>query len=693
MGPEPSFKPGHGTYTSLSPFWNPSRRSRFLWTLCAGTSLLTSKYLFINAHLNYPVHIHLLQLSPLAVYTTLNYRARRRRDQTASQSSTKPSWTYLTFLAALMTLAVVSTLQAILHFPNITAFVMLSIVACLVELLLSLLGSPSSRPHDYVWLGLSLPGCCAILAGDYRLTVKGLESAIPAVLLTGTARAMYSRSAARIASKESDVRRFNMVFCCTSFVVTGLWLIFFTSTTLGMMLEVFRWKYMLVLILNVMATSTALAMGRSILLPSLPSEHRMPVINRSEPRVRDIVTIVVLTAAAGLYSSFTIRRSYTTYVQVIAFVVAILCCGGRAFKETLLVQERNAVAHAKMDNSFRFDPVDCEGGTSSDDSDWSSEIEIIMSDEKPVWYSSLRTVAIAVLVLWVLFLGINFTDTVLSFPTMARMRGEKPILDRGYHSPVTNEIVISMHKEPIADVRKLITTLRKMQGLSGARVWIYVKDEDANVDNIKTLTKANKVTILPNVGREGETYLNHILTQWDSLAQQTFFLQADVHNPREFYPRVRNYYIPGRTGMLNLGWSGNLCDCHSCADQFGFYDHTHLFPAVHAKITNSSTECSDVLLSYKGQFVVSASRIRGVPRSVYEELRDALVDPESWAHQPEFLRGQQDSMDKPAFGYVLERMWNLLFQCSKAHVAWKCPTLVSGWRIGGNVADCQCFDG
>jgi hypothetical protein len=106
----------------------------------------------------------------------------------------------------------------------------------------------------------------------------------------------------------------------------------------------------------------------------------------------------------------------------------------------------------------------------------------------------------------------------------------------------------------------------------------------------------------------------------------------------------------------------------------------------------NSTICENVLLSYKGQFIVSAARIRGVNKDIYHDLWQAFVDENNPAHQPSNLQGRPDSMSAPDFGYTMERLWNLLFQCSSVDVGWKCPTLLSEWRLGGDISDCQCFD-
>lgn len=197
--------------------------------------------------------------------------------------------------------------------------------------------------------------------------------------------------------------------------------------------------------------------------------------------------------------------------------------------------------------------------------------------------------------------------------------------------------------------------------------------------------------LVPFQSLESETYLNHILSRWDSLARQTIFLQADIHNPREFYAHINNYYNRALTGFLNLSWSGSVCSCGDCGDRLFWQDNANFLQKTYERIYNS-TDCNNVLLSYKGQFVVSAARIRGINKDIYSDLWQALVDEKSWAHQPKHVQGRPDSMSAPDFGYTLERMWNLLFQCSNMDVAWKCPSMLSRWRIGGNIGDCQCFD-
>lgn len=94
------------------------------------------------------------------------------------------------------------------------------------------------------------------------------------------------------------------------------------------------------------------------------------------------------------------------------------------------------------------------------------------------------------------------------------------------------------------------------------------------------------------------------------------------------------------------------------------------------------TACHDLVLTYRGQFLASAARIRGNDKSLYGQLPDGLLDMSSWMHQPEYIErglttGTPDFLTDPAFGYVLERLWSGIMGCSSARVAYQSPSLLS----------------
>jgi hypothetical protein len=310
-------------------------------------------------------------------------------------------------------------------------------------------------------------------------------------------------------------------------------------------------------------------------------------------------------------------------------------------------------------------------------------MEMGLAGTRSSWISVQSTFHIVkLLVIWSLAITMNYDNT--------RRTPFHASIDRNYEATMPLEIVLGMYNEPVDHVKDLISGFRSAPETGKASVTIYTKHEKADTERLKTSTGADNVTKLMNVGREGETYLHHITNRWDSLAKHTIYLQADVRFSPNFYARLQRYFDPDRTGFLGLGGT-NVCNCEDCGDHFYWRDSTQLFPKYYSKIYNS-IECGNALLSYKGAFMASAARTRGINKGIYEEIQHAFTDENSWAHQPEFLRGRLDSMNDPHFGYTMERMWSLLFQCSDMEVARKCPSLMSEWKLGGGVGDCQCFD-
>jgi hypothetical protein len=47
---------------------------------------------------------------------------------------------------------------------------------------------------------------------------------------------------------------------------------------------------------------------------------------------------------------------------------------------------------------------------------------------------------------------------------------------------------------------------------------------------------------LPNVGRESHTYLYHIITNWNNLAEQTFFCQGDINKHRIAQADIETFF-------------------------------------------------------------------------------------------------------------------------------------------------------
>jgi hypothetical protein len=529
-----------------------------------------------------------------------------------------------------------------------------------------------------------LLACVGILLAEYRLSKNGLLSSIPALLFAGIARAL------KTAAKHQDPRNVpsrntEMLFLLgAGYAVGSIWLYLWSDRDLALT-ELDRVP-LPALAINAIATSTALLSGASTIYP-MGEERPDDELQYHEPvpcEHKDALTLLVLAAVTGCYSALSPRRSYTNWIQYCCFALAISCI---AYKSALSrwcnrtpASRDNLIAYELLeDQSLAAAPVDERNSIP----DGAGRFRWTLDSTKSQKVDFARIHRIIVL------LALCISTVALNYFT-PEYDTEIASLDRDYKPDVPMEVVLSTYREPVGDIWNFIAGLKSVPETSKASVIIYTKDEDADVKNLKLRTGADEVIKLANVGREGETYLHHINTRWDTLAKHTMFLQADIHFNREFYSRLGNYFDADRTGFLNLG-TADVCDCDSCGDRHFWFDNVGLFPQYHNEIYNS-TDCSNAVINYKGSFIVSAARIRGIKRNIYNELWQAFIDKDSWAHQPDFSQGRPDSMNAPDFGYTMERMWSLLFQCSDMNVAWKCPSSISGWRIGGGIADCQCFD-
>ncbi|EMD00583.1 hypothetical protein BAUCODRAFT_99931 [Baudoinia panamericana UAMH 10762] len=249
--------------------------------------------------------------------------------------------------------------------------------------------------------------------------------------------------------------------------------------------------------------------------------------------------------------------------------------------------------------------------------------------------------------------------------------GRVAILDTSYRATSSDfDIVVNMYRENPDGVNNTLNRiLRTIPHRS--RIFVYTKDEQANIESLRSHFPTAIIAQGPNIGREGETYLHHVLTHWDDLGKHTMFIQAEVWEFESVLDRISRSFS-ARTGMQILGSVSEICDCHQCADAYwqdsaGFVPHFYELANNSGNITETKRGCGWLMLSYKGPFIASAARIRGSGRTVFEFLNDSIADPESWAHQRttwESMRVGIDSMNAPSIGYSIERLWAGIMQCA-----------------------------
>ena len=93
------------------------------------------------------------------------------------------------------------------------------------------------------------------------------------------------------------------------------------------------------------------------------------------------------------------------------------------------------------------------------------------------------------------------------------------------------DVVLSYYSENVTTVARFIQNLRNVSTLQKLNVRIIVYNKNSKTDSafLKTVLKADIVQSLPNVGREGGTYIYHIIENYDKLANHIIFAQAGFH--------------------------------------------------------------------------------------------------------------------------------------------------------------------
>jgi hypothetical protein len=92
------------------------------------------------------------------------------------------------------------------------------------------------------------------------------------------------------------------------------------------------------------------------------------------------------------------------------------------------------------------------------------------------------------------------------------------------------DIVLSYFSEDVTYVARFIQYIRNVSTVQKLkpRTIVYNKNKQVNSKYLKEVLKADIVHSLPNLGREGATYLYHIIENYHTLANHTIFSQAGV---------------------------------------------------------------------------------------------------------------------------------------------------------------------
>ena len=152
------------------------------------------------------------------------------------------------------------------------------------------------------------------------------------------------------------------------------------------------------------------------------------------------------------------------------------------------------------------------------------------------------------------------------------------------------------------------------------------------------------VIVLPNVGREGHTYLFHIIQNYDMLDNYTCFLQG---NPFDHTPDLESRINQFEAKMNKPDFtyvSRDLYQINLCYDPTDFSLHA-LLMNTYEKVFGVAKKDHAFQFGAGAQFIVSRAAIQRRPKSFYENIVPLL-----------------DYANCPAEGFAMERFWGMIFR-------------------------------
>lgn len=258
-------------------------------------------------------------------------------------------------------------------------------------------------------------------------------------------------------------------------------------------------------------------------------------------------------------------------------------------------------------------------------------------------------------------------------------------------------IVVALYKENPVVLQQYLAQVLAIPSIASRRplIFIYVKGGSDIAARVTELGFAHKVIELPNIGREQQTYLQHIVSHYEDLPGHIFFTQALPNYDSEVLQRLQSHFS-SRTGVLGLGVVVTCtCDGHS---KYSPYSGSRaLIRLREVWAMAQGTFCPrEFACFHNGFLMVSRSRLHLQPKTVYEYLLSLFAQDKSSSlrsdEQPS-ATSQPKTDGWPILGHVLERSWNALLYCTSTTVARDCGMPCDPEpKQCTEMEQCQCLD-
>ncbi|KAI0143757.1 hypothetical protein GGR57DRAFT_495040 [Xylariaceae sp. FL1272] len=628
--------------------------------------IVTARHLFVKGF-HYP-YLMLLTHASIALIVQSLGTCKDEEEETTQRPTWPHSWTtrlYQSAFAVSAGLGIFFAYHSLLHNRNTTLWVMLLAIDWSAIISRCVVWYSSHQAPGRTWdaplSAMTILLCLLVLLWkDNWLIVKGTKLTVLAALFSAIARHLWTsgrvESPVIIGPIRMDAYVSGVTFCQVLNVILLLCAGLYNRRDFHVHGRI------VLIIVNTIASVVALQSNAS--LKKLTSSLQLNLtrnisVNHEFGSIAFGLFVIFLVEIDNCVAQH--RPSTTSITQWIAFIIANLTTLDAKSITPLATQANGEQPYIPLPVPLKT-PDQCERQTPIlDDTEAMNEEDEMLEYEN----SWVRRVSLA----WQAALS-SLTLLLVVYCAIGAPRMEPNKLSWDL------DIVIAWYDEPIEQVVQTAQLALDLPNVAGRKVRtiVYNKGTLNQTELEQAFPHASSDLIirpLENFGREGNTYLTHVINKEQDWASHTMFVQAEPHDPAYLQARLRDYFIQN-TGFLSLSYVRNFCpSCDECNDHSGWSGNGTQIRDIFDR-ANPAQECQDISLTYRGQFVVSAKRMQQANQDLLKDLRDQV----------------DGSLE---FGYLLERMWSTIFRCPT--ISERCPTLLSGWV--GNVAeaaDCQCLD-
>lgn len=259
----------------------------------------------------------------------------------------------------------------------------------------------------------------------------------------------------------------------------------------------------------------------------------------------------------------------------------------------------------------------------------------------------------------------------------------------------TVDLVIAYYDEDLGHAKEHIQYMRDVTFVKERwnRVVLYNKGPktEKELRNSLGLKRSDEVIPLFNAGREGATYLKHIILHYNAtvdalatsldtsaaptlgfvtgsrvMADHTFFLQP--HLAWDWIAKPRIELVAPDTGFAHFG-PMMRSNCGEDGRGTGSYP---VFKDLYSIFRGEVCPPTGQLSAWSAQFVVSKRRIMANAYRRYEAFDELIEAPDGhWIHDMWGANGS-GGQSNPAVGHSLERSWPIVFGCADPRIADQC---------------------